>query len=91
MNDCKEDFRKTLDRLKDLPREAQFFLFGEAFVKGFHIGVVYVVALRRLVHAGDAVQIAGDQFFAEEEGIVCALRQIVVANAEASGVVEAGG
>ncbi len=72
--------------IKNLPREFQLFLRRECLVKFLHVRIVHIVAPRRLVHAGDAVQIAGNQLFAEEEGVVRAFRQIMIADAKLTGI-----
>ena len=72
--------------IKNLPREFQLHLGRECLVKFLHVRIVHIVTLGRLVHAGDIVQIAGDELFAEEERIVRAFRQIVIADAEVPGI-----
>ena len=69
--------------LEDLSRESQLLFVGKCFIEFLH---VHVVAPRRLVDAGDPVQKAGNQLFAEEEGVVRALWQVVIADAEAPGI-----
>ena len=73
-------------QLKKLAGEFQLLLQGGRFVEFLRVCVVHIVAPGRLVYAGDSVQVAGDELPAEEEGIVCTLRQIVIADAEIPGV-----
>ena len=64
-----------------LPRKVQLFLRRELLVELLGLRFVHKVALRGGVFAGDTVEIAGDQFAAEEEGGILALGQTVVADA----------
>ncbi len=40
---------------KDLSRQFQFFLRREGLVKFFHVRIVHIIALRRLIHACDVI------------------------------------
>ena len=73
---------------KICPGSLSFSFGGNAlrFVEFLHVRVIHVIALGRPVHAGDPVQVTGDQLLAEEEGVICTLRQIVIADAEAPGI-----
>ena len=74
---------------KQLSRQLQLFLGRELPVEGFHVCIVHIIGLGRLVHAGDAVQISRDQFSAQEKGIVLPLWQAVVADAKPTGISKA--
>ena len=83
---CTDSYFSSPFGLEDLSRKSQLLFVGKRFIEFLNIHIVHIVALGRPVYAGDSVQIAGNQLFAEEEGVVCALRQIVVADAEAPGI-----
>ena len=74
--------------IKQLSGQLQLFLGRERLIEGLHVLIVHIVALGRLIHASDPVQIPGDQLPAQEEGIVRALRQIVIADTKFPGIVK---
>ena len=59
------DFLNLLLRIS--AREASAFLCREVLVKLIHLLIINIITLRRLVYAGDAVKITGEQFFAKKE------------------------
>ena len=75
--------------LEKLTGENLFYLRGKFTVKGLCGGFIHKVALRRCIFSGNTIQITGDQFPAEEEGTVCAIRQSVIPDAIAAGIPEA--
>ena len=50
--------------LENLARESQLLFGRKCLVKFLHVSIVHIVALGRLVNAGDTVEVTGDQLFA---------------------------
>ena len=76
-------------RLKKPPRKLQLHLRRKTPVKFLNIFVADVVSLRGLVNASDTAEISRDKRPAEKERVIRILRQIVMADAEVSGIVKA--
>lgn len=60
--------------LENLSRKLPFLLRREYFVKFLHIGVIYIITLRRLIYSCDTVKVTGNQFPAEKERVIRAFR-----------------
>ena len=74
---------------ENLPGQLFLPFRRERFVKRLHPRIIHVTALRRLVYTGGIIQISRDQFFAEKKGGIRVLRQIMIADPELTGIVEA--
>ena len=74
---------------ENLSRQFQLFLRGKAFVEFLDIGIVHIIALRRLIDARDVIQVPRNQLFAEEEGRIRVFRQIVIPDSKPAGIIEA--
>ena len=77
---------KSLYRLENLSRKFQLLLCGKSFVELFNVRILHVIPQRRLVHVGNTIKISMDQFLAEEEGVICAFRQVMVADTKLTGI-----
>ncbi len=77
---------KSLYRLENLSRKFPLLLCGKSFVELFHISIINVILPGCLVNTGDTIKISMDQFLAEEEGVICAFRQVMVADTKLTGI-----